>query len=70
MGKRKKSVKKLIKVGSIIRTSEAYYEVIALKDRHFDCVDIKWMDTAYQGVQEFYYNIDMIVFNEAGRNVE
>jgi hypothetical protein len=65
---RKESVKKHIKVGSIIEIECGYiYKVIELKERKFKCILINHLsENIYY--QEFYYNIDMIVFNETIKN--
>ena len=64
---KKLSVKKHLKIGSIIMIKIGYfYEVIELLDRTFKCV---LLGTSTKIVlEEFYYNIDMIVFNESIRN--
>ena len=64
---KKASVKKHLKVGSIIMVEIGYfYKVIELLDRKFKCVLLETSNEIF--LQEFYYNIDMIVFNESIRN--
>ncbi len=64
---RKKSVKKYIQVGSVIKTGVSkFWEVTALFPNYFQCVLIGDED---DWVQEFYYNIDMVVFGETARNI-
>jgi hypothetical protein len=67
---RKKSVKHLLKVGTLIRTGlTEIYEVTALLENKFQCKNVGLLGSDYEFTQEFYYNIDMIVFEEVGRNV-
>ena len=68
----KKSIKKHIQIGSfiVIKTGEMF-RVTELLDRKFKCelilVDAEFI---YQNIeQEFYYNIEMTVFNEVASNI-
>lgn len=68
----KKSIKKHIQIGSfiVIKTGEMF-RVTKLLDRKFKCelilVDAEFI---YQNIeQEFYYNIEMTVFNEVASNI-
>ena len=66
----KKSLKQHIKVGSIIRTGMSeFWEVTCLLENKFQCKAVEFIGNENEWTQEFYYNIDMIVFNESGRNV-
>lgn len=68
---RKKSLKKHIKVGSIIRTDmNQFWEVTCLLKDKFQCKLVHYIGQEYEWTQEFNYNIDMIVFNKTGQNVE
>ena len=68
----KKSIKKYIRVGSfiVIKTGEMY-RVTELLDRKFKCelilVDAEF--TYQNREQEFYYNIEMTIFNEVASNI-
>jgi hypothetical protein len=65
---KKVSVKKHIKVDSIIEIENGYiYKVVELHERKFKCILINYLseDTYYQ---EFYYNIDMTIYNETIKN--
>jgi hypothetical protein len=65
---KKVSVKKHIKVDSIIEIENGYiYKVIELHERKFKCILINYLSegTYYQ---EFYYNIDMTIYNETIKN--
>jgi hypothetical protein len=65
---KKVSVKKHIKVDSIIEIENGYiYKVIELHERKFKCILINYLSegTYYQ---EFYYNIDMKIYNETIKN--
>jgi hypothetical protein len=67
----KKSIKKYLKVGSIIIIkSGEMYKVTELLERKFKC-DIIPVNTefVYNYHQEFYYNIEMTIFNEVASNV-
>ena len=65
---RKISVKKHLKVGSIIMIEIGYcYKVIELLDKKFKCVLLD-PSSDIEFTQEFYYNINMTVFNESIRN--
>lgn len=67
---RKKSVKKHLKVGSLIRTGmNEFWEVTCLLESKFQCKPVELIGEENEWTQEFYYNIDMIVFNEVSRNV-
>lgn len=67
---RKKSVKQYLKIGSIIRTGRnQFWEVTCLLDNKFQCKAVEYIGEEDEWTQEFYYNIDMVVFNESGRNV-
>ena len=67
---RKKSVKQHLKIGSIIRTEmNQFWEVTCLLNNKFQCKAVEYIGEENEWTQEFYYNIDMIVFNESGRNV-
>jgi len=65
---KKVSVKKHIKVGSIIEIPCGYiYKVIELQERKFKCLLINYL-SENRYYQEFYYNIDMKVYNETIKN--
>ena len=67
---RKKSVKQHLKVGSIIRTGmNQFWEVTCLLNDKFQCKAVQYIGEENEGTQEFYYHVDMIVYNESGRNV-
>ena len=65
---KKVSVKKHLKVGSIITIEEGYaYIVTELLERKFKCVLFDPC-SEFEFKQEFYYNIDMTVYNESIKN--
>lgn len=65
---KKISVKKYLKIGSIIQIKIGYsYKVIELYDRKFKCILLD-PSSDVEFIQEFYYNIDMTVFNEVIKN--
>jgi hypothetical protein len=67
---RKKSIKKYLKVGSIIWTDENdVWVVTCLLEKTFKCKHFLLIGSELEYTQEFYYTIDMIVFNESARNV-
>lgn len=67
---RKKSVKKHLQVGTIIRTGlNEFWEITCLLENKFQCKPVDYLGTEHEFTQEFYYSIDMIVFNEVARNV-
>jgi len=62
---KKKSIKKHLKVGSVIRTSQnAFWLITCLLENKFQCKPVDYIDTELEFTQEFYYNIDMIVFKQ------
>jgi hypothetical protein len=68
---RKKSIKKYLKVGSLIKTDvNEFYEVTCLLENSFQCKTVEDIGTEWEYTHEFNYNIDMIVFNEVARNVD
>lgn len=67
---RKKSVKKHLEVGSIIiiKTGEMY-KVTELLERKFVCEFIPVLcENVYDYKQEFYYNVEMTIYNKAASN--
>jgi hypothetical protein len=68
---RKKSIKKYLKAGSLIKTDfNEFFEVTCLLEKSFKCKLVEDIGTEWECTHEFYYNIDMIVFNESARNVD
>ena len=67
---RKKSIKQYLKVGSIIRTGMSdFYEVTCLLENKFQCKRVELIGGEDEWTEEFHYNIDMIIFNEAACNI-
>jgi hypothetical protein len=69
-----KSVKKFIKVGSIIQTfatpvSVRFYNVTELKEKTFCCQECNDDRFDIQQKYEFYYNIPMRVLNISASNL-
>ncbi len=67
---RQKSIKKHIKVGSIIKLKncDTFYKVTELKERLFVCEMIT-DDYEWKGFkQEFYYNVKMQIYNFVDSN--
>ena len=67
----KKSIKKYIQVGVIIKTkNNFFYKVTKLFNHKFECKRI--FDNEYWNgwEQEFYYNIDMEVYEMIATNYE
>ena len=66
----KKSIKKHIKVDTIIkpRHSSHFYMVTKLMNNKFNCVLITDDDEWKGWEEEFYYNIDMKVYNFVATN--
>lgn len=66
----KKSIKKYIKVGCLIRTDcNEIYEVTLLKEKTFECKNILFAGSELENTQEFYYNIDMVVYKYEASNI-
>jgi len=61
----KKSIKKHIEIGDIVKPKESgnlYYMVVELMKRKFKCKMITNDEDWQNWEQEFYYNIDMRVY--------
>ena len=67
---KKKSIKKHIKVGSIIKPNgnDYFYKVTELKERLFECELITHDEDWMGHKQEFYYNIEMSVYGFVDSN--
>ena len=67
----KKSIKKYLKVGSIIIIkSGEMFKVTELLERKFKCEIIPVnTEFVYQYNHEFYYNIEMTIYNAVASNV-
>ena len=65
----KKSIKKFIQVGNIIKTKDnLFYEITKLYERKFECKMI-FADDLWDGhKQEFYYNVDLKVYKMIATN--
>jgi hypothetical protein len=62
----KNSIKKTIKVGCLIKDAMLdFWEVLETKQRTFICQNIHFPAR----IQEFYYTIDMVVYQEIGNNM-
>jgi hypothetical protein len=69
--KKEDLIRKHLKVGSIIKTEiNEFWEVTILLSNTFQCKLVGFIGTDYDSEREFYYTIDMIVFNEICRNVD
>lgn len=66
----KKSIKKYIKVGTIIKPKnlQYYYKVTELLEHRFKCKIITGEEDLQKWEQEFYYNIDMDVYSIVATN--
>lgn len=66
----KKAIKKYIQVGSLIRTdANEIFEVTLLKEKTFECKNILYQESELEITQEFYYNIDMVVYSYTATNI-
>ena len=67
----KKSVKKYITIGAIIKPKETehFYQVTELFERKFKCKIITDNEYCKHWEQEFYYNIEMTIYNAVASNV-
>lgn len=66
----KKSIKKHLKVGSIVILKDReIFRVTELLERKFKCelIYTNYYDTDFD--QEFYYNAEMTIYNEVASNV-
>ena len=66
----KKSIKKQIEIGAIIKPKDCthFYKVTELFERKFKCEMITDDEDWISWQQEFYYNIDMEVYNLVAAN--
>jgi hypothetical protein len=62
---RQPSIKKYIQPGVLIRLDRSFYQVTELKERTFSCRPIGGKDEG----QEFYYNIEMEVYQLVASNL-
>lgn len=69
---RKRSIKKHIEVGSVIKPKniEQFYEVIELSGSNFKCKIITDDENLENWEQDFNYNIDMKVYKIIAENYE
>lgn len=67
----KKSIKKHLRIGSLILTKDGeMYKVTELLERKFKCNIIPILtEFVYDYNQEFYYNIEMTIYNVSASNV-
>jgi len=65
----KKSIKEFIQIGNIIRTEDNhFYEITKLYERKFECKMISTDDFWNGHEQEFYYNVDLKVYEMIATN--